>query len=300
VNTRVRRPVLYGAPALSAASVAHHHVRTCPADAIAGDLSRQVAMPGPEIPPALRTRAGAVAMGLALGALSPAQLRARTARYYSGGVAGHIDYADLRHNRSGLTTWEHDAVATWFPPAPARILVYGAGGGREVLALAGLGYDVCGVECHPGLVRAGNELLAAERVPGRIAHLPEDEPPAGVVASFDAAVIGWSAYAHVQSRRARVRLLRGIGDVCAADAPLLLSFFVRTREQFRFDIAAAVGTRVRRLRGLEPVEEGDILGHTWIHMFSRRSIRDELWDAGWEMLHYATGDVAHAVARRRG
>jgi hypothetical protein len=256
-------------------------------------------MPGPEIPPALRTRAGAVAMGLALGALSPAQLRARTARYYSGGVAGHIDYADLRHNRSGLTVWEHHAVAAWFPPAPSRILLYGAGGGREVLALAGLGYDVCGFECHPALVRAGNDLLVAEQVPARIAQLPEDEPPPAGPAEFDAAVLGWSAYTHVQSRRARVRLLGGIRDVCTADSPLLLSFFVRTYERFRFDIAAAVGTRVRRLRGLEPVEEGDVLGHTWIHMFSRRSLRDELWDAGGETPRFDTKDVARAVARRR-
>jgi hypothetical protein len=252
-----------------------------------------------EIPPALRTRAGAAAMGLALGALSPAQIRARTARYYSGGHCDHINYADTAHNRSGLTPWELSAVRSWFPPPPARVLVYGAGGGREVLALAGLGYDTHGFECHAGLVRAGNALLAAERVPGRIHHLAEDEPPPPGGCSGDAALIGWSAYAHVQSRRARVRLLRGLAASCTPRAALLLSFFVRTHEHFRFDIAAAVGTAVRSMRGLEPVEEGDVLGHTYIHMFTRRSIREELWSGGWEMLHYSAHDVAHAIARRR-
>jgi hypothetical protein len=252
-----------------------------------------------EIPPPLQTRVGAAAMGLALGVLSPAQIRARTARYYEGGQrGGHIDYATHRYNRSGLERWEQDAVAGWFPPPPARVLVYGAGGGREVLALAGLGYDSDAFECHPRLVAAGNRLLAAECVPARITPLPEDQPPPVGLSPCDAAIIGWSTYSHVQGRHARVALLRGLHDACSPHAPLLLSFFDRTRENFHFDIAATVGTAARRLRGLEPVEEGDVLGHTWIHMFSQNSLRDELAGGGWELYHYAAHDVAHAVARR--
>lgn len=253
-----------------------------------------------EIPPVLRSRAGAVAMGLALGALSPAQLRARTARYYAGGQSGDfIDYSGADHNRSGLTDWEHDAVAAWFPPPPARVLVYGAGGGREVLALAGLGYDVCAFECHQGLVAAGNALLAAERLHCRIRLLGEDRPPPPGTTPCDAVLIGWSAFTHVQSRAARVELLRGLHSVTRSQAPLLLSFFLRTHELFRFDIAAAVGSRLRRLRGLPPVEAGDILAHTYVHMFSKTSVTGELRAGGWDTARFCTRDVPHIIARRR-
>ena len=42
-------------------------------------------------------------------------------------------------------------------------MVVGGGGGREVLALRRLGYEVDGFECDPGLVACANELLAAGR-----------------------------------------------------------------------------------------------------------------------------------------
>jgi hypothetical protein len=238
-------------------------------------------------------------MGLALGALSPEQLRARTARYYAGGQGGDfIDYAGSNHNRSGLVRWERDAVAAWFPPPPARVLVYGAGAGREVLALSGLGYDVRAFECHPDLVAAGNAILAEEQLACRIRLLAEDRPPPPDSTQCDAVLIGWSAFTHVQSRAARVELLRGLRAVALPHAPLLLSFFVRTNERFRFDIAARVGSRLRRLRGLQPVEVGDILAHTYIHMFSQRSVADELRAGGWEPVMFAADDVAHAIARR--
>ena len=40
-----------------------------------------------------------------------------------------------------------------------RLLVAGAGGGREVLALYKSGYEVDGFECHPELVALANTML---------------------------------------------------------------------------------------------------------------------------------------------
>src|SRR5262245_29124446 len=45
-----------------------------------------------------------------------------------------------------LFPWEKNVVATYFPPPPARVLIGGAGGGREVLALAEMGYEVVAFE----------------------------------------------------------------------------------------------------------------------------------------------------------
>jgi hypothetical protein len=254
-------------------------------------------IPVPEIPSAMRTRAAAVVMGARLGWMSPAQIRAHTARYYDSRIDGHIDYAEAQHNCSGLQEWESDALA-WFP-RHGRVLVYAAGAGREVLALTALGYDVVAFECNVRLVAAGNALLAGEGIAERIAQLPADTPPPHQGPPYDAVVIGWSSYAHIQTRGARLRLLRALREQSRMDARLLLSFFVRTHEEFHFDIVADVGSALRRLRRREPVELGDVLGHTFVHMFSRRELRAELRDADWELLRYSTSSVAHAVAGAR-
>src|SRR5262245_56525850 len=48
--------------------------------------------------------------------------------------------------RKKLFEWEERAICDFFPPAPARILVGAAGGGREPLALIEKGYSVVAFE----------------------------------------------------------------------------------------------------------------------------------------------------------
>ena len=64
-----------------------------------------------------------------------------------------IGYEDDRYTKRGLAGWEQGAVERHFPPG-GRILVTGAGGGREVLALLALGFDAVGYEPNPRLVGA--------------------------------------------------------------------------------------------------------------------------------------------------
>jgi hypothetical protein len=56
--------------------------------------------------------------------------------------------------RAYLFPWEEQVIDRFFPSSPARILVDGAGGGREVFALAERGYEVVafqdGAAAHPG------------------------------------------------------------------------------------------------------------------------------------------------------
>ena len=56
--------------------------------------------------------------------------------------------------RSGLFDWEEDAVRRYFPAPPSRVLVGGAGGGREPFALADKGYVVVAFDPAEPLVRA--------------------------------------------------------------------------------------------------------------------------------------------------
>ena len=67
-------------------------------------------------------------------------------------------------------------IARYFQNAK-RLLLVGAGGGREVLALIRLGYEVHGVECNPELVRVANTLLEEQGLPPSVQFAPPDTCP---------------------------------------------------------------------------------------------------------------------------
>src|SRR5215207_9239788 len=103
-------------------------------------------------------------VGLWLGVLSPNKLYATVEEYYTRSgrsLQGHHDYHSKEYNRGGLFDWEKDALTRHFGHSK-RLLLLGAGGGREALAFLQSGYDVDGYESHPDLVAAANELLREE------------------------------------------------------------------------------------------------------------------------------------------
>ena len=236
--------------------------------------------------------------GLWLGALRPDDLAALDQQFYaSHGAAsdGEALFAGATHNARGLSDWEAEVVGEHFPRG-GRVVVTAAGGGREVLALAELGFDVSGFEPHPGLVAAGRRLLAERSVTGASLEVcPRDVfPPAA--GECDAVVVGWGSYIHVQGRRARVELLREARRRLAPGSPLLVSFWERPADQERyFRLVAACARPVRVARGLAPPELGDTLRDSYVHWFTRAEVHSELADAGFTVVRYRDRPYAHAV-----
>ena len=80
--------------------------------------------------------------------------------------------ADSAAFRRGLFDWEERAVERFFPRPPARVLVGGAGGGREAFALHEKGYTV--VAFDPAEVPGPGDAIAdparkrAARIPGQL------------------------------------------------------------------------------------------------------------------------------------
>lgn len=136
--------------------------------------------------------------------------------------------------RSALFPWEAAAVRDHFDPPPGRILLGGAGGGREAFALAEQGYEVVAFE--PATELATAMATRADVMPlvrsyrARYEDLPllgparQGDTWADVrdLAPFTAAVMGWGSFSHLTSRAARVRALASLGEVTAG--PILVSF----------------------------------------------------------------------------
>ena len=136
--------------------------------------------------------------------------------------------------RDVLFEWEVDAIKKFFPPPPARILVGGAGLGREAFGIAKLGYSVAAFEMVPrlaDLMRATCRQSAAsiEVYCGTYQDLPflegenairvdlRTQPP------FEAAVVGWGSFGQLITDAERIDTLRRFGEVTRG--PILVSFY---------------------------------------------------------------------------
>src|SRR5262245_29759707 len=164
--------------------------------------------------------------------------------------------------RGYVFPWEEKVVATFFPPPPARLLIGGAGGGREVLALAGRGYEVVAFEPSAALAaamagRAANGLnvrvyrASYEDLPRLFSARPEE--PCGSLeaeADFDAAILGWGSYSHLRTEEQRMRALSSFAR--HVRGPILVSFY-----QFAAHDVVSKGTRTERIRELLKIGSGD-------------------------------------------
>ncbi|VVM08415.1 partial 2-polyprenyl-6-hydroxyphenyl methylase / 3-demethylubiquinone-9 3-methyltransferase, partial [Methylacidimicrobium cyclopophantes] len=156
-------------------------------------------------------------------------------------------YTRDEYNLSGLQTWEVQALFTHFP-AGSAILVAAAGGGREPVALARLGFRVDGFDSTPELVENYRKLMAREGFPGDVYLAEAGSVPGAIQKRYDGLLIGWGGYMHIPGRKNRIDFLRSLRQHADPGAPLLLSFFCRGERSQRHDWICAIALRIRRLR----------------------------------------------------
>lgn len=135
-----------------------------------------------------------------------------------------------------LYPWEEHVVRTLFPPSPARVLVGGAGAGREPFALAQMGYRVVAFEPAPPLAEAMATQAEAEGQRGSVDVFRggyEDLPhlfrvtdystvDVNELGPFDAAILGWGSFSHLRTEPLRLRTLKLFSDLTSG--PILASF----------------------------------------------------------------------------
>lgn len=134
---------------------------------------------------------------------------------------------------NGLFGWERAALATAPFPAAGRLLLGGAGGGRELAGLAALGYAVDAFEPAPALAEAlatvASGLPGARAYQGSYGDLVRaargDRGPLAAVAgeAYEGVVLGWASLSHVTEAEARRALLTAVRAM-APGAPVLLSY----------------------------------------------------------------------------
>lgn len=229
-------------------------------------------------------------VGFWLGVLDDAALEALTERYYSG----HEMYVSERVNAQGLRSWEETVIDRHFRDLK-EILLVGAGGGRETIALARRGVVVDAFECNRKLVEHANRLLGhlGLSTTQQVAA-PNECPITGK--NYDGAIIGWCAYMHIARRSRRIHLLREIRRQLKVAAPLVLSFRVRPSDDGYWRRVWRIASVARRALRRSPPELGDDLVRAFVHLFSLDEVVDEVSTAGYKVVDCGSADTWYIVA----
>lgn len=218
----------------------------------------------------------ALLSGLGLGLLSDDQLRELDELYYARDPL----YRSEAWNERGLSAWEQRAVAETLEPG-SRVVVLGAGGGREVLALLGHGYDAIGYESHPELRAFGQAFLERRGHPERLLAVARDDFPE--VCRCDAVLIGWGAYSLISSEARRTCVLRSAAATAGSGGAVILSAFARPAHGRDLAMTLGVSRRLRQARKLRTLELGDTLAPNLVHVFTPDQIEAELGAGGIDM-----------------
>jgi SAM-dependent methyltransferase len=198
--------------------------------------------------------------------------------------------------RSELFNWEADLAGRVLRPPPGRILVGGAGGGREAFALAERGYTVTAFEPSPALARSMADHAAARSASvdawiGRYEALPRLESidgreakDLGTGATFDAALLGWTSFSHVRSREARILTLRAFAQV--TDGPVAFSFYLgRARRH-----PASGAARLLDAIGLGGAGDRFTPHVGYFHVSQREELEAEIAEAGLRVIDASWDD----------
>jgi hypothetical protein len=226
-----------------------------------------------------------------LGWFTPDDLCAATGDFYSFAPS----YRKPEQVFHGFYGWERDVVERYFRPG-SRVLVAGAGAGREMVALAEAGFVPEGFDCCVEMVEAGKELLRSRNVPARVVLAEPSRVPHGL-GIYDGLVVGWGAYHHIVGKSQRVRFLKEMRSCARAGAPILLSFFTHWDSRRYEAWLTRLANCIRGLRHprREKVEVGDHLNVCFTHRFDEAEIADELRTAGFRLDYYSEEEYGYAV-----
>lgn len=199
------------------------------------------------------------------------------------------------YNQSGLFSWEREIIHRFFRPS-SRILVAASGGGRELIALHGLGFQVDGFDCTPRLVETSRRLLEELGIPSNVMLCAPNDVPEKLTL-YDGLIIGWAAYTHISGSDHRIAFLRKLHASVPLGAPILVSFWVRDEASADEGGAFRLAKWLRSLRGrAETLEPGDhVTDRGYHHCFAKAEIEAEFKAGGFRMCHYYQAAYPHAV-----
>jgi hypothetical protein len=232
----------------------------------------------------------AVFSGFWLGVMSQKSLDFSDELYYNRNKS----YFEDKYNLSGLFEWEKPAIQKYFSKSK-NILLIAAGGGREILALSKMGFEVESYECNPAMIEYGNALLQKNKIYTSIKYLPRNSVPTEIK-KFDGIIIGWGAYSHIPGSKKRLSFLTGLYPFMHKDTPLMISFLYTAGKSRKYKIIKNLSDFFRFFSVKDKTELGDKLEPGFIHYFTEEEIKNELIRADFRIIDYKATDYGCVIA----
>lgn len=209
----------------------------------------------------------------------------------------------------GLFEWERLAIAK--PPFPqaGRILLGGAGGGRELVQLCRRGFDVVAFEpsglcdgARQAVSSFPNSVVVQASYRDLVTAAQEHTGPLAshvLNASFDAVLFGWQSFDYVLTELDRHELLCATRTL-APKAPLLLSsWMVRDAENGRLDCLRPPIRRICELLGAPSARRpGDVFWPCggFLHLMSQGELEAAADGSGYRILDFRPSAVSYPHA----
>jgi SAM-dependent methyltransferase len=232
------------------------------------------------------SRLGTVFEGLLPALLPPAELSRLTREQYRLDYAStHFDTIDLTtlyQKEDTLDVWEREVFDRHGLRA-GRMLVMGAGNGREAIGIARRGFSVVGIDSSFDALRIAQRLTGSQRASIRF-HQGDYLALPYAADSFDYALLSSIMYSAIPGRAGRQAWMRDIGRILAPGGLLMLSFLPERNIPSRVRALCRRLNRVlARLPGANRAyQHGDdcTMVH-FLHAFqNEEEIRGELTGAG--------------------
>ena len=195
-------------------------------------------------------------------------------------------YRDDKYNLSGLYDWEKPMIQKHFINAK-NILVIAAGGGREVVALSKMGFEVDGYECNTSLVEYATGLFRKNGIKNSIKYLPRNTVP-DEIKKYDGIIIGWGAYSFITGSKTRLSFLSDLYPFLHKETSLMISFLYSKKRTRSDKIIINVSNFFRSFTNREKTEPGDRLIPDYMHYFTEEEIRSELTRCNYKVKDFNT------------
>jgi SAM-dependent methyltransferase len=205
----------------------------------------------------------------------------------------------------GLVPWERRVLEHPALPRKGRVLLAGAGGGRELQALAERGFSVFAFEPTDALLK-GAQQVAAKCGDSRcvkasyldlVSAVSGSGPLASIPTPVDLVYFGWGSFTHLTKTDEQLATLQA-ARLLAPRAPLVLSFWVRwtptdsrserLRQRLRSTLARAAS--VKNPPGLTFHSRSG-----FGYCFERSEFEALVERAGYRVLSFIEEEFPHAV-----
>ncbi|WP_075591050.1 class I SAM-dependent methyltransferase [Labilibacter marinus] len=197
-------------------------------------------------------------------------------------------YTQDEQTTKGLFNWEKN-IANNIPIKNARIVVLGAGGGRECLALNRLGYKLSGYESDKKMVEYAQKYFANLEIDIAFNHIPINTIPHS---KCDIFWFGWGMYTHIFSQERRVQMLCDVKKQIPQNGYIIISYWKENREFTRRKIIENMTKKINR----RPVEAGEgFRNGFWTKRFTPDQIKEEAALVQLKVVHISEVEYGHAI-----